>query len=211
MAVETANADGEGGGRRERRSRELRTRIYETARALFLAQGFDATTVNQIAAAADIAPATFFNHFQSKAAILQAMTDEVSEHLETLVNEQLERSGTTQERVAEFARRVGEEIRGAHNLAHDVLLGLMQVGVRSGEIAPHTSGAFAPFAEMMEEGQARGQVRTDLDPQFLAELVVGALNAAITRWLSDPEYPLSERLQQTATFMGEAIAPRRAP
>ena len=206
MAVQAMSAEGE--GRRERRSRELRTRIYETARALFLEQGFDATTVNQIATAADVAQATFFNHFQSKAAILQAMTDEVSEHLEALVNEQRTRPGTTQERIAEFARRVGEEIRGAHNLAHDVLLGLLQVSVRSGEVAPHTAGAFAPFAEMMEEGQAKGHVRTDLEPLFLAELVVGALNAAITRWLSDPEYPLTERLQQTATFMGEAIAPQ---
>ena len=206
MAVQAMSAEGE--GRRERRSRELRTRIYETARALFLEQGFDATTVNQIATAADVAQATFFNHFQSKAAILQAMTDEVSEHLEALVNEQRTRPGTTQERIAEFARRVGEEIRGAHNLAHDVLLGLLQVSVRSGEVAPHTAGVFAPFADMMGEGQAQGQVRTDLEPQFLAELVVGALNAAITRWLSDPEYPLTERLQQTATFMGEAIAPQ---
>ena len=61
-------------GRRERKKRELRSRIYQTARTLFLSQGFEATTVEQIAAAADIAPATFFNHFQSKNALLGEMT-----------------------------------------------------------------------------------------------------------------------------------------
>jgi len=206
VAIQTASGEGE--GRRERRARELRFRIYETARALFLAQGFDSTTVNEIAAAADIAPATFFNHFQSKAAILQEMTTEVSEHLETLVSQQLNRPGTTQERILEFAKAVGEQIREANNLAHDVLLGLMQVGVRSGEIAPHLTGVFAPFTEMIEDGQAHGQVRTDLEASFLAEVVVGALDSAITRWLSDSEYALADRLQQTAAFMGEAIAPR---
>jgi AcrR family transcriptional regulator len=206
VAIQAASAESE--GRRERRARELRVRIYETARALFLEHGFDATTVNQIAAAADIAPATFFNHFQSKAAILEAMTNEVSEHLETLVSQQLNRPGTTQDRILEFAKAVGEQIRDANNLAHDVLLGLMQVGVRSGEIAPHLAGIFAPFTEMLEDGQAHGYVRTDLDAAFLAEVVVGALNSAITRWLSDPDYALADRLQQTAAFMGEAIAPR---
>ena len=195
-------------GRREKRKRELRARIYDVAVELFRGQGYEETTVGQIAEAADIVPATFFNHFQSKAAILQAMTAEVSEHLETLVNQQLNRPGTTQDRILEFAKAVGEQIREANNLAHDVLLGLMQVSVRSGEIAPHLTGIFAPFTEMLEDGQAHGHVRTDFDAAFLAEVVVGALNSAITRWLSDPEYALADRLQQTAAFMGEAIAPR---
>jgi hypothetical protein len=37
--------------------------------------------------------------------------------------------------------------------------------------------------------------------------VVGALNSVITNWLSDPSYPLAERLRDTATLMGEAIRP----
>ena len=48
-------------GRRERRKLEVRTRIYSVARELFAAQGFDATTVDEIAREADVVPATFFN------------------------------------------------------------------------------------------------------------------------------------------------------
>src|SRR5206468_1199579 len=66
-------------GRRERKKRELRALIYQKARQLFLTQGFEATTVEQVAAAADVAPATFFNHFQSKTALLGEMTTEVRE------------------------------------------------------------------------------------------------------------------------------------
>ena len=72
-------------GRRERKKRELRGRIYEAARRLFVRQGFEATTVTQIAAAADVAPATFFLHFPNKAAVLAEMTGEVSGHLRALV------------------------------------------------------------------------------------------------------------------------------
>ena len=63
-------------GRLERRKRERRMRIYAVAIGLFRTQGFERTTVSQIAEAADIVPATFFNHFQSKNALLGQMTTE---------------------------------------------------------------------------------------------------------------------------------------
>ena len=57
-------------------------------------QGFEATTVEQIAERADIAPATFFNHFQSKGGILALMTSEVVDYLSETVARHLETSGT---------------------------------------------------------------------------------------------------------------------
>jgi AcrR family transcriptional regulator len=195
-------------GRRERRSRELHDRIYLTARDLFLRNGFEATTVTQISELADIAPATFFNHFRSKGAILREMTAEVFEHLEALVNEQLAAPGSARDRISAFASRVATEILKTRTLAHDVLFELMQIGIHNGDVAPHLVSVFTPIACMLREAQARGEVRTDLDAELLAELVVGALNANIMSWLGDPDYPLADRLCQTASFMGEAIAPR---
>ena len=47
--------------RRERRKEETRRRLLTAAERLFHAKGFEATTVEEIAAAADIAKGTFFN------------------------------------------------------------------------------------------------------------------------------------------------------
>jgi cytochrome P450 family 142 subfamily A polypeptide 1 len=63
---------------------------------------------------------------------------------------------------------------------------------------------------VIAEGQARGEVRTDLEPHYLAEMAVGMFNTAITNWISDPNYPVEERLRQTAAFISEAIEPRSA-
>ena len=208
-------ASGPGGtpqkpGRRERRSRELRDRIYQAAQGLFLEYGFAATTVHQIAEAADVAQATFFNHFQNKAAILNAMTEEVFAHLESLMNEVLSQPGTPQERIQSFARRVADKTLAVHGLAKDVLLELHQIGVQSGDVAPHLAGMRGPFERMLREGQQDGCVREDFSAEFLAEFVIGALNTTVTNWLIQTDYPLAARLDLAASLLAEAIDPRPA-
>lgn len=61
--------------RRRAQAGELREDIVEAARRLFLAQGYVATTMEAIAAAAGVARPTVFAAFGSKAAILSRVID----------------------------------------------------------------------------------------------------------------------------------------
>lgn len=59
-----------GGTLRERHADRTRRRIVDGAFELFVDQGFDATTVDQIATHADVSPRTFFRYFATKDALL---------------------------------------------------------------------------------------------------------------------------------------------
>jgi AcrR family transcriptional regulator len=63
-------------GLRERKRQQTRERLTQVAMALFLERGFEATTLDDIAAAAEISRRSFFHYFASKEDIVFAWQDE---------------------------------------------------------------------------------------------------------------------------------------
>ena len=57
-------------GRRERNKIRMKERLYDAALTLFTEQGYDETSIDEIAERADVARGTFFNYFQRKEDLL---------------------------------------------------------------------------------------------------------------------------------------------
>lgn len=194
-------------GRRERRKLEVRTRIYTVARALFAKQGFDATTVDEIARVADVAPATFFNHFQSKHALLGLMTGEVFEYLHSMTTEHLEGEGSSHEKLRAFISSATLGISAGRGIARDVLLEFMRRDATPNGPHPYLERLIEPFVALIEQGQRAGEIRNDYDAAFLAQMAVGMMNSAITNWLANPDYPVESGLVDAAEFALVTLRP----
>jgi AcrR family transcriptional regulator len=199
-------------GRRTRRRRELHQVILETAAELFARDGYDATTVDKIAAASDIAQATFFNHFRSKEDVLREVGQDVFSRFQRLVEEQLSRRATTRERLAGFAARSAELVRRAPEMTRRVLIAVLRSstpGQSGSELASMQTAFIALLARGREADSA--DVREDLDLDLAAELLVSVVIGAMTHWINDPTYPLESRLGATLSLVADRLLSSEAP
>ena len=74
-------------GLRERKKQRTREQIVDAAMRLFAERGYQATTIADIATAADIAPRTFFSYFPSKEAVVFHNVDRDLDRLATALRD----------------------------------------------------------------------------------------------------------------------------
>src|ERR1700675_1303318 len=86
--------------RRQRRSSQIRERLFRAALDLFAQHGFADTTVEDITNAADLGKGTFFNYFPSKDHILLAFAEMQLAKLQSII----ENFRNTNESIAQFLR-----------------------------------------------------------------------------------------------------------
>lgn len=77
----SSGSTGAAGGLRERKRRETHARVVDAGICLFVEKGYEATTIDEIAAAAGISRRTFFHYFDSKDDILLSLQSGMGEML----------------------------------------------------------------------------------------------------------------------------------
>jgi AcrR family transcriptional regulator len=131
-------------GLRERKRQQTRERLTRAAMALFLERGFEATTLDDIAAAADISRRSFFHYFDSKEDVVFAWHEEITAAL-----------------VAEIAARPASESMLA--AAENAIAAMVR------QIEPGEAIAMARLKRDNPALQARDQVKYEQLERALAE------------------------------------------
>jgi AcrR family transcriptional regulator len=92
-------------GRREERKAQNRAKLLLAARQVFAEKGFGEATARDIVRRTDLATGTFYNYFDDKLDVFQALLEEMSEKGRALVRAQRQEPGhTLEERVANAYR-----------------------------------------------------------------------------------------------------------
>ncbi len=151
---------------------ERRTQVMDAARALFLARGYEATTIDEILGAVGIARGTLYHHFAGKEAILEAIVlrtgDQIAERAEAAAADP---SGPAVARVLAVlaAARVSDaDIELAQQLraSGNVRFHLLSITQTYARLVP-------VLTQVVADGVAAGELSTP-DPRASVEVVLAA-------------------------------------
>jgi len=170
-------------GLRERKKAKTRAAIQRHALRLFDEQGYSATTVDQIAAAAEISPSTFFRYFPTKEAAV--LYDPFDPMLVAAVLAQPPEVGLTAALRAtmdvfrgHFAGEAWEQERRRQLLVF-----------REPELRSAVLDGFAEGIDLLADmaAQRTGRAADDFEVRNWAGAVVGVIMAAFAGAVADPE------------------------
>jgi AcrR family transcriptional regulator len=185
----------------DRRKREINDRILQAAYDLFLDQGVQATTIEEICERADVANRTFFNHFASRQAMLAALA-----HRRLTDAHDLESSRADEpvpQRIIGLFDDIAAELLQSTDRYRQIISEMMAA---LGHGTHRDSRLHEIFVEMVDGGVARGEVTTRHDPQTLADIIVSALAGPIGNWTVDPTYPVDTGLHDTACALADLLS-----
>lgn len=162
---------------RDNKREQAARQIKEAARKLFLAQGFDATTMDRVAADAGVSRASLFNYYPGKSALLEALGQDLEDRLVQAVT----------------------HYRGKHRQAPEALVPLFSFTARVLDQTAHltrllfmrcSEGAGFPalqdaFTSLAQAGQAQGSWRRDLPAAQLGEILYLGFVAGLMDWCAD--------------------------
>jgi AcrR family transcriptional regulator len=158
-------------GLRERKKARTRAALRQHALRLFREQGYQQTTVEQIAAAAEVSPSTFFRYFPTKEDLV------LQDDVDTTIAAAFERQPAGLGPVAAF-RAALREVTGSYSQADlDVIRETTALIVTVPEVRARATDEFARMIAVLSESLARrtGRPADDLAVRAVAGGIIGVI------------------------------------
>jgi AcrR family transcriptional regulator len=175
QGMEAGNATEVRPGLRDRKKQKTRETIIEVALELFVARGYEDTTIAEIADAAEVSPRTIFAYFPSKEDILFCDTPDIHERLAQVLRDRPE-GATALDALRDF---IAGSLSTASNEEHNVALRRRIVVAGNEPLRRSQRARLAPFEQLMAETIAEDLHAgpDDIRPRMIAAALATAISA----------------------------------
>jgi AcrR family transcriptional regulator len=154
--------------RRERKKRNQKFTIIRAAQPLFEEKGYDETSVSEIADAADISYATFFNYFPTKDDLLRAIAHVEYEDLAEVVNLRFSPEDSVETILLGTLKEWLEDSLKNRKISAR----LLEIVMKDHE-APYIGEIERLFIDLVRLVVERGEFKEDTDPEVIGCLICG--------------------------------------
>ncbi len=176
-----------GVNRLERKKEETRKKIIDTAMGLFYEQGFDATTMEQIAEMADIAKRTLYNHFSVKEAILSEYIQRLTKNRIVKEINRLKEMPDTRSRLIICLSKSIEWVELNREIMEKYIAYRMQNLGQACRDKSIRSGFEEILIRIIEIGQKAGEIRDDIPIEMLTNQLHFIHASILIGWLAHSE------------------------
>jgi AcrR family transcriptional regulator len=166
-------------GLRERKKQRMLAEIQRAALRLFAEQGYDETTIEQIAEAVEVSPSTVFRYYPAKEDLV--LTDEY----DPLILASLAAAPAAESPVAAVRRALGENLG-------DIVKQDPSMFLTRGRLMLEVPSLRAKLWDFLQQNEAalcqvfaanRGRDPNDFELRVAAAAIIGAIMAALTEWI----------------------------
>jgi len=168
-------------GLRERKKARTREAIIDAALDLFAHKGFEATTIEDIAAAADVSPRTFFRYFESKVDLVMARNEAHGDKIGPLVAARPASEGPL-EALRQVIQQTMCELFADPSVVRELQVMMSTPALRN-RAREHF---YEEEAELVSAFAARlGTHEDDLTANVMASAAASTIWTVIQRWLAE--------------------------
>ena len=195
--------------RRQRRSAEIRERLFRAALGLFAKKGFAETTVEDITEAADVGKGTFFNYFPSKDHILIAFGEMQLGKLEAAVAE----ARRTNEPIPQFLRSLVDRMTQEPTRNPEIIRAILQAYLSTTPVREVMldlqKRVQAIHTEVVRLGQQQGEIRKDLPAEEIAYVFRQTIFGTLLIWSLYGDATLHARVESAFNLLWTGMRPAR--
>jgi AcrR family transcriptional regulator len=204
----SAPASGPSPGLRQRKQQQTRERLVEVAMALFHERGFEATTLDDIAAAADISRRSFFHYFASKEDVVFAWQEAASVALVAALS-----ARPAEESM--FAAAENAILALAKQLDSDEVLAMAHLKRDNPALQGRDQVKYEKLERALAEalGKRAGQKADKLQARLVAMITTGAMRIGGEVWAAEgahekPETSAKRTFAAIRAILGDAPGPK---
>lgn len=167
---------------RQSREREFhRQFILERAVKEFAENGYQATTMNQIAEAAEVCKGTLYNYFSSKDEIFLSLIEYGMSHLLEIIDQALGEERSVEEKVRILVRRFVEFFEEGHDFQKILMLDGERIMMAAHKelsqmMREHIGHLTLRLVDFIRQGQEEGIFRK-ADPELAAVILLNIITA----------------------------------
>ncbi len=166
-------------GLRERKKEQLRAKIAETTLRLVAERGFAKVTIDEIVAAVEISQPTFYKYYPSKDAVLM---ERAMHGFGELLAGMADAEGSVVERLRDYFQAIATQMTRDRDLWFAIALSNAYNPIRDPELLSSGEAGTRVMEQVIADGQAAGELTTEVDAQQLASVIEGMMMRACIEW-----------------------------